>query len=149
MSKDRSKQIEQELATIKGNKELLNPADVVAWATKNKTSALHSCFTWDDAEAGKEYRLWEARRLIALHIVTEGGERRTVSLAIDRKKGGGYREIKDVARQPDLRKMMLQEAMAELNRIRHKYEAIKELAAVFGEIDKADRRMNKKTKVAA
>lgn len=142
---DKGKQIEAELAKIQGNKEIINASDVVAWAQKHPKSALHTCFEWDDATAGAEHRLWQARRLIALHIVTVEGERKTVSLSVDRAKGGGYRQIEDVVRVPDLRERMLQDAMNELRRVRSKYEQLTELASVFKEIDKVDKKHATKT----
>jgi len=135
---DRGKQIEAELAKVRGNKEVINAADVVAWAQKHPKSVLYTCFEWDDAAAGAEHRLWQARRLIALHIVTIEGERKTVSLTVDRVKGGGYRQIEDVVRVPELRDRMLQDALNELRRVRAKYTTLTELASVFAEIDKFD-----------
>lgn len=137
-SETKAEQIQLELAQIQGNQELLNPSAVVEWAKKNPESALYSQFEWSDKKAGNEYRLWQARRLIALHIVTVEGERKTVSLTIDRVKGGGYRQIEDVVRIPDLREKMLKEALSELRRVRTKYQNLQELASVFAEIDKLD-----------
>lgn len=131
--------IQRELQIVKGNQETLKPSAIVEWAAKHKNSALHGCFQWDDTEAARQYRIWQARSLISLHIVTEGGERKTVSLSIDRKmKGGGYRDIDDVVRQPELRRVMLDDALAELQRIREKYKSLKELARVFDEIEKLE-----------
>lgn len=121
MSADlRHDQIQRELLAIKGNEELLRPEAVVVWAQRNPDSTLYQCFEWDDAKAANGYRVWQARRLIALHITTEGGERRTIALVIDRSQGGGYRQIDDVVRVPNLRESMLADALAELNRVRRK-----------------------------
>jgi formate-dependent nitrite reductase cytochrome c552 subunit len=43
---------------------------VVELARKNKKSELHKCFEWDDTEAGKRYRLEQARHIMRM-IVTE------------------------------------------------------------------------------
>ncbi|CAL8972873.1 hypothetical protein RHODGE_RHODGE_01028 [Rhodoplanes serenus] len=131
-------QLQRELDLIRGNKEMLDPKDVVEWAEKNPDSALYASFEWRDDEAAKQYRLWQARRLIALHVVTETGERKTVSLTVDRSNGGGYRQIEDVVRVPALRETMLRDALSELRRVRAKYESLVELAAVFAEIDKVN-----------
>lgn len=134
-------QIQTELAQIKGGDPLLRPAAVVEWARSNADSALHGCFEWDDNAAAHQYRIWQARTLISLHIITDRGERKSVSLSIDRKKdGGGYRDVEDVMREPGLRNVMLQDALLELRRVRNKYQALKELARVFDEIDKADKK---------
>lgn len=136
---NQSEKIQQELAAVKGNGELLNPAAVVDWAQEHRDSALHKCFEWDDSAAGRQYRIWQARSLIALHVVNVKGERKSVSLSIDRKGGGGYRDIDDVMRDPGLRNVMLQDALLELRRVKLKYQSVKELARVFDEIDKADK----------
>ena len=44
------------------NRGLFLPEAVVE-AAKPETSPLHSQFTWDNTEAAKKYRIWEARRL--------------------------------------------------------------------------------------
>jgi hypothetical protein len=139
MSKNKSKQIQEELALVKGDKAILNASDVVDWAQSHESSALHKCFEWDDSTAARQYRIWQARSLIALHIVTEKGERKMVSLSIDRTNGGGYREIDDVMREPGLRNILLQDALLELRRVKHRYNSVKELAKVWGEIDLADK----------
>lgn len=48
----------------------ITPAMVVQAASK-KRSALHSCFTWDDTEAARQYRLQEARLILRSIVVTE------------------------------------------------------------------------------
>ena len=54
----------KELETIrKASGGILRPEDVVAQA-KRKSSSLHNLFEWDDAEAGHQHRLSQARYLI-------------------------------------------------------------------------------------
>lgn len=45
------------------NKEL-QPREIVDIA-QDKKSVLHKYFTWDDSKAAQEYRIWEARQLLA------------------------------------------------------------------------------------
>lgn len=132
--------IERELEQVRGNKELLHPGEVVDWAKRNPQSTLHRQFNWNDTDAANEYRLWQARRLIALHVIAPSGERKMVSLSIDRVKGGGYRTVDDAVRVKTLRDTMLKDALAELRRVRDRYQSVKELAAVFDAIDRADQR---------
>lgn len=138
-----SEAIEKELDALK-SRGVIHPEKVVEWAQKHPASALHGEFEWDDSEAAVQYRIWQARRLIALHIVTETGERKTISLSIDRSNGGGYRDIEDVARAPDLRAVMLADALADLRRVQAKYRQLKELAGVFEEIERADKKHGRK-----
>jgi hypothetical protein len=124
--------IETELLKIKGNKEMLVAEDALDWAKKNPKSALHKRLEWDDTKAGHQYRIWQVRQLIALHITYEDGERKFVSLTFDRsRQGGGYRNIDDVLRDQSLHEIMLADALSELQRVEAKYERVKELQPVW------------------
>jgi hypothetical protein len=113
-------------------------AEVVVDAAKSKTSPLHDKFTWDDSEAAKEYRLWQARQLIvSVRVEYVGGEVQEigqvfVSLTPDRvKEGGGYRVLSEVMTNSTRRQQLLEDAYAEMERFRQKYAVLKELAEVF------------------
>lgn len=64
----------EELERINEKHSGLHPEHVVK-ESKPKTATLHACFTWDDAKAGEQWRLQEARGLIrCVHVVSEDGE---------------------------------------------------------------------------
>lgn len=111
--------------------------DIVSWASSHPESELHKRFTWDDVAAANEHRLEQARRLIRLHIVTEAGEPRAVSLTFDRNSGGGYRDISDIGKRPDLMEIMLRDAMSALKTARQKYSRVQKLSKVWQAIDAA------------
>lgn len=53
----------------------LTPSRVLRVA-KNPDSVLHPRFEWDDAKAGHQYRLWQARQLISAKVFKpEGADR--------------------------------------------------------------------------
>lgn len=106
---------------------MLHPADVVTWAAAHPKSALHPKFEWDDSKAGHEWRLQQARSLIRLHVVTEDGTPKLVNLRVDRAKGGGYRSIKDVMNDEDLRTAMLSDCVSDLKRVQSRYSFIKNM----------------------
>lgn len=110
---------------------LLKAEEAVAWASNNQESALYRSLEWDDVKAGHEYRVWQVRRLIAIHITTKEGVRQMVSLTIDRIDGGGYRDINAVISSPEMRTVMLADALAELDRVKLKYESLRELTEVW------------------
>lgn len=120
---------------------VLQPEDVVREAEPEK-SPLHSQFTWDDTEAGRKYRLLEARQLISAVVkyIRLNGKptpiRVFVSLSPDRAHSGGYREMADVLRSEDMRRVMLADALDELRVFQEKYSHLKELASVFREASK-------------
>lgn len=131
-------QIEAELRQIsKSHDGLLNPVDVVAFA-RNKSTALHSQFEWDNRKAGEAYRLEQARHLIRVHVTVIEGSNKPVrvwaSLPKDRNATGGYRTMVDVLSDADHRAQLLDCALKELEVFRQKYAAIKELADVFNAI---------------
>jgi hypothetical protein len=131
---------------------ILRPEDVVKFARNSKT-ALHSQFTWDDTEAAKQYRLWQARSVINVCVeilpVNNKEARVYVSLMDDRKTpGGGYRSIVDVMSDADRRAKLLEEACREFAYFREKYKELKELAPLFEAMDGIAKRKEQKRKIA-
>lgn len=143
----KTEQIKNELLAIqRGSADrMLHAKAVVAWARKNKGSALHGQFEWNDAKAADQYRLWQARYLIKLHIVQEDGAPQIVSLTFDRVKGGGYRAMEDVIAKRDLSEFMLDDALAELKRMEFRYERVRQLTSVWREVRRVRARHSRRT----
>jgi hypothetical protein len=127
---------------------MLHCEKAVDWAQKNKTSALYSALEWDNRKAGQQYRLWQMRRLVEIHVISAGNAPTLVSLSVDRAKGGGYRAVSDVANAPDLRQIMLADALAELQRMQIKYSRVEALASVWREVEKVRQAAPKLKKAA-
>lgn len=127
-----------ELDLLRDASGMLSPAAVVDFARNPKT-ALHSRFTWDNSEAAEQWRLHEARNVIRVYVYVPEGQtepvRAYVSLRQDRHAEGGYRAIRDVLTDEELSEQLLSEALDELRVFRRKYQQLKELHAVFAEID--------------
>jgi hypothetical protein len=127
---------------LKKDKGFLKPETVVESA-RSKQSILHKYFVWDDTEAAHLYRLSQASVLIrtTVHFLEINGERRSVrafvSLAPDRDKGSGYREMVSVLSNPGLREQMLRDALDELAMFELRYQHLRELADVFAASKKA------------
>lgn len=140
-----------ELETIRKRDDgILRPVAIVAFA-KNKRTALHGRFCWDDSKAAHEYRLWQARELISVYVrVLEGSTkpvRTWVSLMSDRQQtGGGYRGLECVLRNPAQRAHLLAEAKAEMRRFRARYSVLKELANVFAAMEAVEQPQPRKRK---
>lgn len=140
-------------AISKKNKGLLQPEKVVETA-KDEKNILHGCFEWDDRKAGHEYRLYQARQIIRVSVEYSEATGKSfgvfVSLSTDRKHGG-YREISDVIKDSHLRKIMLQDALREMELFTEKYREVVELAEVFdsmkkaGELLKSTKRISEKS----
>ena len=124
------------------NDGLLRATDIVAFARKNKKSALHEEFEWDNGKAAEKYRMQQARGIIRIHLTVLKAvpikTRAYVSLAQDRQTaGGGYRAIEDALSDDEMRAQMLGDAIGHLSSWRRKYAALNELCQVFAAADEA------------
>lgn len=142
--------IRTELEALKDHDGLVQPERAVHWAKKNPKSELYADLKCDDDEtAAHEWRLWKVRSLISLHIRNEQGVRQFVSLSIDRRRpGGGYRELSDVMASKSMRAILLDDALAELERVRLKYDSLTELAAVWNAVEQVKEERTIKPKPA-
>lgn len=143
---ERRESIRAELEQIRqSHGGLLRPEDVVKFA-RNKRSALHGEFEWDDSKASAEYRLWQARQVIRVSVTVlpsphanQEPVRAYVSVASDRvQPGGGYRALADVMSDDEMRAQLVNEALCEVKRWRRKYERLRELVPIFKAIDKVE-----------
>ena len=146
----RNEKIKRELTSLeKGG--LIKPEDVVAFAENPKT-ALHKKFTWDNTEAGYQWRLYEARQLIRAVVIyipyLKKEHRVYVSLSTDRYKnpGGGYRRVSVVLEDYKKTQQMILDALSEWELFKNKYSAIRELVAGFKAMDFAFSEATKKIK---
>ena len=131
--------ITDELNLIKDqNNGFLDPVAVVEFA-RNKATALHGRFEWDDGEAAERYRIWQARMVIRMELTVIPGDTRErsvrafVSLLDDRRAetDNGYRCMLEVLTDSDLREQLLDEAKKEMLYFRRKYSQLSELSKVF------------------
>lgn len=137
----RVRAIRAELESIeKRHKGKLRACDVVEFA-RDESTALHGCFQWDDTAAAHQYRLWQARKVIAVHVDVIHADARPfrvwVSPSSDRKKqGGGYRNTGKVLSDAEQRAELIADALRELRHFREKFRTIKqELAPIFEAIE--------------
>jgi len=130
------------------NGGVLKPEKVVA-AAKDVKNPLHECFTWDNTEAAKAHRLWEARQLISVsveYLESTGQDTRVfVSLKSDRGDGG-YRKTVSVMSVPEQRAELLQDALEDLELFRTRYHHLRELAGIFQEEQRIRERLSKRVK---
>lgn len=132
-----SKAIQAELVALTNKDGMIDVATVHKWARAHPKSALYAALEWADEAAAEQWRHWQIRRLIAVHVVNDTGERTLISLSTDRMSGGGYRMVDSVGRNRDLRAIMLQDALNELQRVEAKYKRITELSRVWEEASAA------------
>lgn len=103
---------------------------------------MHSWFEWDDTEAARAHRLYQARTLLRVFVIVEVNEatpiRAFVSLGKDRYGGGGYRAMADVLSDDELRAQLLADAVKELRSAEKKYRQLQELSGVWSALDEVE-----------
>jgi hypothetical protein len=159
MSNTKVQAVKKELEAIrKKNKGLLRPESVVEYA-KNKNTALHSQFCWDNTEAAEKYRLYQASHIIRSIKIKMISNPRTsetvmvrqyVSLPSDRKING-YRQIGEVLTSEDLRLQLIESVQVEFEQFREKLKAIssivyKKSESISREIERERMKVFKKIK---
>ena len=124
----------EELLLIEERDGTLKPEAVVKYA-KNKKTALHSKFNWDDSSAAEHWRLEQARGIIRVTVTVLPNQdmpvRAFVSLRDDRNVNIGYRNITSVLSDEELRRQLLNDALSEMQVFKRKYAQLKELESVF------------------
>ena len=124
---------------------LLKPQSLVRFA-RDKETALHRFFEWDDSKAAAKYRIDQARSVIQVWVeVNHDGDppsRVLVSLSTDQPGGGGYREMRKVLNSREMTATLFADAVTDLARWRDRYFALarmakfKKLDVVFQEVDR-------------
>ena len=135
---------QQELEKVRrSNKGRLHPKHVVA-AARDKASALHDKFEWDDRKAGEAYRLQQATELIRTVTFLPAGSNEPIraycSLSSDRLSRSGFRAVADVLTDEALKAQLLEDALNEMKAMSLRYDRIRnagKVKQVFREIDKA------------
>lgn len=127
----------------------IKPEDVVSFAKSHKDSALHSYFDWNVEKAAQQHWLEQARHLIRVYVTIVPNTNKTIrvyaSLPGDRQQpGGGYRSMKTVLGNAELREQLLLNAFEDFQRWRIRYETLRELTPIFSAAEKVLRRKKSK-----
>lgn len=128
---------ELDLLTEK-NSGILKAEELVEFAKDPATHA-HAEFEWDDSEAGKLYRVQQARQLIRVYVRFEPRVnkevRAMISVPSDRTTGGGYRRMSDVLDHAQYRIQVVEEALKKIQTLRDGFGYLPELVPLFDKID--------------
>ena len=108
---------------------------------RSEESPLHNLFEWNDTVAAEKYRLSQAGyyiRMLVKTLVQEEEKPKTfrafVSISNHEEKGQ-FIDTQKALSQEDTRKIVLNNALKELNVFKSKYENLNELSVVFAAID--------------
>ena len=117
-------------------------SEIVVKAARAKRSPMHNAFTWDDADAARQYRLRQASSLIRA-IVVESPERPVVRKFVNVTVADGegesqrhYMSLDAALSDPECRGQVLMDAKCELSAFRRKYANLKEVAEVIEVINR-------------
>lgn len=129
----------QAVAKALGRLPEITPAAVLEAAHEPK-SPLHKLFTWDDSKAAREYRLWQARRVIgAIEVVYVDGPSEPVRyMQVTERAGGGttrYSTTHEVLSNSSQRNQLLLSALRDLVAFRSRYAVLSELSHFIPVID--------------
>lgn len=114
-------------------------ASNVVEVAKDESNVLHNCFEWDDKEAGKKYRLVQARNLICNIKVTIKKETETegpvkVRAFLNTKKNENYKSIEAIINDTNEYSRLLEKAYKELNVTKNKYTELQEIQDLLKDI---------------
>jgi len=137
----RAETIRRELTKIE-REGPLTPERIVK-AAKPKRHPLHDMFEWDDRKCGQEYRLWQARKLVARYMVEvkEGEELRTHLSVVDGDEGRRYVPVERVVSELELREQALQYISGMILHWRRQYSYLEDM---FDELEWVVRRHRRK-----
>jgi hypothetical protein len=135
-------EVQNELVAIYERSGALNPEDVVTVA-RDKDSALHDCFQWDNSKAAHQFRLDQARRLIRVAVtvipaLSNTPVKQFVSLSPLRgTEEGSYISTVDILSDEEKYDMAKRDAIRGLERLHSQYSYISELGPVWAAIDRS------------
>ena len=140
----------EELRTIEKKRGEVTAENVLD-SSRPDGAVLHDCFEWDDSVAGEKWRLKQSSDLIgnivrvSIPEAADEGEKKTETRffvnARDRYEEGittkgAFVTIDTALTDKEIYQNVLKNAIRELNSFRKKYSMLKELSAVFEEIEK-------------
>lgn len=144
LSEKQSKIVASELRSIEQESSIITPTLVVQRA-QAKTSPLHNFFEWDDSRAAENFRLWQARQLIATVYVVPSDSpdsepvRAFVNVVSEEEdsliEDQGYVWSPGLDSRPNYKLQVIGYARQQLMIWRKKFGAYKEFFGVVKEID--------------
>lgn len=125
----------------------LTPEAVVLTA-RNPDNPLHNAFEWDDSEAARQHRLYQARTLIrAVVIVHDAGPAQPVYVHVRTEEERSYLPVAVVANNPTLFQLALNEllnhlaaarkAVSDLRRMRPEHGGVGQVEKILAEAAEA------------
>lgn len=103
---------------------------------KNPNSILHDLFDWDDAKAGHQWRLEQARRFIRTRVIYEPRTNRVIHAYVNIPSPSGegeYVPTQVVVRHPDKLALARDAALRDLRAARDNLSELDEAVRLYGQ----------------
>lgn len=114
------------------NGGVLDPQAVVN-ASRDEQAVLHGLFEWDDTIAAEKYRVVQAKFIIRNVTVEEVGEPEIRAFSsVGRRE---YVPTRTALAQADMRKIVLQNALDDIQAFQAKYRALTQVAGIIAVMD--------------
>jgi hypothetical protein len=117
---------------------LLKRESVVEFA-RDRQTALHAAFEWNDKEAAVQHRLHQAGQLIRVYVQFEPMVQRKcralISVPSDRAEGGGYRRTPQALANPVWLEEMLQSVRKRIESMRQSNSHLRQLDSLWPRLD--------------
>lgn len=140
-----ARRVGRELERIrKANGGAITAELVVEWARDPK-SYLHRMFEWNDTKAAHQYRLELARQIVR-HVIVLGSTPETTTRAyhvVTMKGKRAYRSTDDIMSDAELRRQLVERALADYRAWEARYRHLKELADIFRAADRVQRKQER------
>lgn len=123
-----AQKVGSELEKLEVLGELTNDM-IVDYAKNHPKSELFKCFEWNDTEAGRKYRLYQASQIlssISVKITEEPVQKQKVYYSIKsaETKKKVFKNIKDIVENDEEYLQLIDKASEELNACKDKYETL-------------------------
>ena len=119
--------------------------------SRDENALMHKCFEWDDTKAAEKYRLKQSGQIINGIVVVAINDKpvekiRAFASVTSRahSETGVFKAIARVFSEADSKKIMLENALMELEMFKKKYQTLTELEDVIAAIDDAVREIKEK-----
>lgn len=142
-----TQEVVEEIISLEDNEGV--SAESVLNKARNRNSALHDFFEWDDTTAGEQWRLQQARILINEVKITVGDEiiSRYENVSIKTMDGSNeriYKPLIEILSNEDYRKQIVLRALNHQKYWADQYKQYSELKPIISSIKKTGMALNKK-----
>ncbi len=146
-----AKRVGRELERIRKDNAGTITAELVVERARDRKSYLHGMFEWNDTKAAHQYRLELARRIVR-HVVVLGTGPDTTTRAYHVVSTNGkrsYRSTDDIMSDAELRRQLVDRALADYRAWEARYRHLKELAEIFRAAERVQVRQEREKQTRA